>query len=47
MDAEGNKIAEFEEFVQREEFYPTYLLTGLIVLTIGVLLNEGPLRRLP
>ena len=39
--------AEFEEFVQREEFYPPYLLAALIVLTIGVLLNEGPLRRLP
>ena len=47
IDTLEPSTAEFEEFVQREEFYPTYLLTGLIVLTIGVLLNEGPLRRLP
>lgn len=39
--------AEFEEYVQREEFYPPYLLAGLIGLALAVLLSEGPLRRLP
>ena len=47
IDTLEPSTAEFEEFVQREEFYPPYLLAALIVLTIGVLLNEGPLRRLP
>ena len=47
IDTLEPSTAEFEEFVQREEHYPSYLLSALWFLFVGLFLSEGPLRRLP